>query len=510
MTDYDAIVIGAGHNGLIAACYLAKAGHKVLVLEGRELPGGCASNRELAAGVTVSDCAQWLGQFDRDIIKDLKLVEHGLALGEVKRTVALQTDGKHLVFDGNSVSGAELSGEDRDAYRRFTRQMNAFAGLVQKLYRQRPPKLVDSNWRDRWTLIRLGLGLKLLGRENMRDLMRVALINIYDVLNEHFNHAGLKAAVALDAVTGSTMGPRSPNTVFHYLHRKAGDRQGQEGPRQVLGGLGALGESLARAAQSQGVTMRLGSPVAAIVIVTIALSLAAVEFYNAVRVAGYQPAVLLGLTAVLSLPLAVYWKGEAAIGLVLVLAILFGSLWYVMGISPDGAMRGLGATLLGIVHIGVLGSFAALMLSVDTYGTGVLTVAVILTVFYDIGGLFIGKALGRTPLSSASPNKTMEGLIGGMVVVLIAAIVMGVIGQPAPLAGDTFDGSGLFTMIVIGIAAALAAPIGDLAESQIKRDLGIKDMGTILPGHGGLLDRFDGLLFVLPTVWFAANAFVFS
>ena len=251
-------------------------------------------------------------------------------------------------------------------------------------------------------------------------------------------------------------------------------------------------------------------PVAALVIVTIALSLAAVEFYNAVRVAGYQPAVLLGLTAVLSLPLAVYWKGEAAIGLVLVLAILFGSLWYVMGISPDGAMRGLGATLIGIVHIGVLGSFAALMLSVDTYGTGVLTVAVILTVFYDIGGLFIGKALGRTPLSSASPNKTMEGLIGGMVVVLIAAIVMGVIGQPAPLAGDTVDGSGLFTMIVIGIAAALAAPIGDLAESQIKRDLGIKDMGTILPGHGGLLDRFDGLLFVLPTVWFAANAFVFS
>ena len=251
-------------------------------------------------------------------------------------------------------------------------------------------------------------------------------------------------------------------------------------------------------------------PVAALVIVTIALSLAAVEFYNAVRVAGYQPAVLLGLTAVLSLPLAVYWKGEAAIGLVLVLAILFGSLWYVMGISPDGAMRGLGATLLGIVHIGVLGSFAALMLSVDTYGTGVLTVAVILTVFYDIGGLFIGKVLGRTPLSSASPNKTMEGLIGGMVVVLIAAIVMGIIGQPAPLAGDTFDGSGLFTMIVIGIAAALAAPIGDLAESQIKRDLGIKDMGTILPGHGGLLDRFDGLLFVLPTVWFAANAFVFS
>ena len=251
-------------------------------------------------------------------------------------------------------------------------------------------------------------------------------------------------------------------------------------------------------------------PAAAMVIVTLALVLAAVEFYNAVRVAGYQPAVLLGLTAVLTLPLAVYWRGEAAIGLVLVLSIVFGSLWYVMGISPDGAMRGLGATVLGIVHIGVLGSFAALMLSVDTFGTGLLTTAIILTVAYDVGGLAIGKVMGRTPLSAASPNKTVEGLAGGMVVVMIAAIVMGVLGQPAPLAGDTFDGSGLFTMIIVGVAVALAAPIGDLAESQIKRDLGIKDMGTILPGHGGLLDRFDGLLFVLPTVWYVANAFVFN
>ncbi len=227
-------------------------------------------------------------------------------------------------------------------------------------------------------------------------------------------------------------------------------------------------------------------------------------------IAGYQPAVLLGLTAVLSLPLAVFWRGEAAIGLVLVLSIVFGSLWYVMGISPDGAMRGLGATMLGIVHIGVLGSFAALMLSVDTFGTGLVTVAVILTVAYDVGGLAIGKVLGRTPLSAASPNKTVEGLMGGMAMVVIVAVIMGVLGQPAPLASDTIDGGGLSTMIMIGIAAALAAPIGDLAESQIKRDLGIKDMGTILPGHGGLLDRFDGLLFVLPTVWYVATAIVFN
>lgn len=281
----------------------------------------------------------------------------------------------------------------------------------------------------------------------------------------------------------------------------AGTGGDRDMPMAIVVGVGLAATFLA--------AMAVG-PVAALVIVTIALALAAVEFYNAVRVAGYQPAVLLGLTVVFTLPLAVYWRGEAAIGLVLVLSIVFGSLWYVLGVSPDGAMRGLGATLLGIVHIGVLGSFAALMLSVDTAGTGLLTAAVILTVAYDVGGLAIGRMMGRTPLSAASPNKTVEGLAGGMAMVMVAAVTMGVLGQPSPLANADLDGGGLGTMIIVGAAVALAAPIGDLAESQIKRDLGIKDMGTILPGHGGLLDRFDGLLFVLPTVWYVANALVFN
>ena len=251
-------------------------------------------------------------------------------------------------------------------------------------------------------------------------------------------------------------------------------------------------------------------PAVALIVVTIALALGAVEFFNAVRVAGYQPAVLLGLTSIVALPLTVYWRGEAAIGLVLVLALVFGSLWYLMGVSPDGAMHGLGATILGIVHLGVLGSFAALMLSIDTYGTGLLTAAILLTVAYDVGGLAIGKVMGRTPLSPASPNKTKEGLFGGMVVTVVAAIVMGVLEMPAPVAGSAIEGSGMTTALILGIAVAIAAPIGDLAESQLKRDIGIKDMGTILPGHGGLFDRFDGLLFALPTTYYVANALLFT
>ncbi|GJM38357.1 MAG: hypothetical protein DHS20C19_17240 [Acidimicrobiales bacterium] len=270
-------------------------------------------------------------------------------------------------------------------------------------------------------------------------------------------------------------------------------------PAAVIVGVGLAGLILA--------AMWVG-PAAALIVVTLALGLAAVEYFNAVRVAGHQPAVLLGLAATVTMPLAVYWRGEAAMTLILVLSVVFGSLWYLTGVGNESAVRGLGTTLLGILHIGLLGSFAALLLSLNVgdvdVGTGMLTAAILITVGYDVGALTIGKAMGRTPLSPASPNKTMEGLVGGMVVAVAAGVIMGLLGQPSPFAGDDWGG-GLGAALLLGIVGALAAPIGDLAESQIKRDLGIKDMGSILPGHGGLLDRFDGLLFVLPATYYVAR-----
>ena len=136
----------------------------------------------------------------------------------------------------------------------------------------------------------------------------------------------------------------------------------------------------------------------------------------------------------------------------------------------------------------------------DPNGVGMVLAAVLVTAGYDIGGLVVGRIIGRTPLSAVSPNKTMEGRIGGMAVAFGVAVL--IVGRITPFGQDPGD---LGSAFVLGVVAALAAPLGDLCESMLKRDLGVKDMGSMLPGHGGLLDRCDALLFVLPATYFTAR-----
>jgi len=246
-------------------------------------------------------------------------------------------------------------------------------------------------------------------------------------------------------------------------------------------------------------------------LVTILLLLASLEFFNAVRQVGYQPAVLVGAAATAGLPLATYWRGPVAYPVVLFLAMVFSMMWYLFAVTKDRPVPNLAITSLGIGYIAVLGSFAALMLWSDSVnangvaeskGTGLLFAAILLTVAYDVGAYFFGRAFGRSKLSSVSPNKTVEGLVGGFVLaIVIPAVVLSLL-DLEPWAGD---GPGGFSdLVVLGIVGAAAATLGDLCESMIKRDLGLKDMGTMLPGHGGILDRFDSLLFVLPATWCAA------
>jgi phytoene dehydrogenase-like protein len=266
MTErYDVILIGAGHNGLVCAGYLARAGRKVLVLEAGDKPGGAAATREFVPGYLVPGCAQWLYQLHPQVSRDLELEKHGLewAARELP-SVLLDERGDHLTLLGARLQGARVSDADQAAWQSFHARTSKYAKLLVRVFESRPPALVESNLADRWSLLKLGLGLKLLGREDMSDLMRIILSNMYDLMEEHFDSAQLKALLSLDSVLGSRMGPRTPNTVFGYLHRRIGETLGFDGAAQLRGGMGALGEALASAARARGVDVRLGARVASI------------------------------------------------------------------------------------------------------------------------------------------------------------------------------------------------------------------------------------------------------
>lgn len=257
------------------------------------------------------------------------------------------------------------------------------------------------------------------------------------------------------------------------------------------------------------------SPILALILIVVMVTVASGELFNALRVAGYQPATLLGLAASIAMPLAVYFRGTQAVALILGLTIVFGLIWYIAGVATEMPVMNLGVTVLGVAYVGGLASFGAAMLEnarrselVNDDGTELLLIALVLTISYDIGAYFSGRSMGRTPLTAISPNKTVEGLLGGVALTVVTSVVF--VSLLGTFVSPINDFVSLPQAVILGVAAAIMAPLGDLAESLIKRDLGIKDMGTILPGHGGVLDRIDALLFVLPTVYFFALAFVYA
>ena len=222
--------------------------------------------------------------------------------------------------------------------------------------------------------------------------------------------------------------------------------------------------------------------------------LAALELFHAFHRAGHQPATLLGWIACGGMLLAAWWRGDGAIALVMALTVLFGFAWFLLGLSPGPVVANLSVTLFGVAYVGVLGAFAGAMLHLPGVGVGVLFITIWTVTWSDIGGYVIGRRIGRTPLSAASPNKTREGLAAGVGLAVVLSLVASRFIAPFD---DAFGASLLFAVVV-----ALVAPLGDLFESMIKRDLGIKDMGSLIPGHGGVLDRFDALFLALPVAYY--------
>ncbi|MCA1691526.1 MAG: phosphatidate cytidylyltransferase [Actinobacteria bacterium] len=275
-------------------------------------------------------------------------------------------------------------------------------------------------------------------------------------------------------------GPSGPSG----LGGRGGDERSDLSSR-VITGVIAGGVVLAAAA--------IG-PSALAFLVAVALTMAAAEFYQGLRTRGYQPATLLGLVGTASLVGAVYWQGLDAYPLVLALFVVFTLLWYLVGVVRARPALNVAVTLMVFLYVSFLGSFAALLLTApDDLGIGLLLGPILATVAHDIGSYFVGRWAGKTPLAPAiSPHKTVEGLVGGSLATLFACLLF-------VRFIDPWDGGSAFWLAVV---VAVAAPLGDLCESMIKRDLGLKDMGALLPGHGGVLDRIDALLFVMPATYY--------
>jgi phosphatidate cytidylyltransferase len=246
------------------------------------------------------------------------------------------------------------------------------------------------------------------------------------------------------------------------------------------------------------------TPFIAVILAVVVVTMGAGEAFGALRQSGHRPAAALGLVACFTLMIASYNKGITALPLVTALCFLFTFLWYLSGVERSDAIEGVGSTMLVYVWVGVLGSFAGLLLAPADFpsknGLHFVLGALILTVANDVGALASGKVFGRHLMApSVSPNKTWEGVIGGGVFTLICVPIVAFI---AP-----WTAASAFTL---ALCTAVFAPLGDLCESMFKRSIGVKDMGRMLPGHGGILDRLDGLLFVLPATYYVVLAFKLS
>jgi phosphatidate cytidylyltransferase len=245
----------------------------------------------------------------------------------------------------------------------------------------------------------------------------------------------------------------------------------------------------------------LAGSVATLVLSAVVVTVAAGECFGALRRGGYRPATLLGLLAVPACIAGAYLKGPSALIAVLAAFVIATMLWYVTGVTREDPLLNIGVTISGFAWVGFLGGFAGLLLSPASFphrhGVAYLVGAVILTVANDVGAFAVGSRLGRHKLAPrVSPGKSWEGLVGGtLLTILVAVIVM-----------SRFHPWTMGNAVGLGIIVSVLAPLGDLGESQFKRSLGLKDIGSLLPAHGGVLDRIDGILFVLPATYLLVRA----
>ena len=252
----DSIIIGAGHNGLVCAAYLAKKGQSVLVLEASNTTGGLAASREFHPGFKAS-VAHSINHFPKKIVQDLDLKSFGFGSATKPSSfTGLSPDGNHVVLHEEKLTGV---GEgDIEAYQQLSRQMQRFADALKPFWLKTIPRIGINSLSDLLTLGRMGLSVRMLGKADMHEFLRVTALPPRDLMDENFDHDILKAMLSWDGLIGSKLAPRSPNhAVLAMLYRRAGEQHGS---------VGGLIEALHSAAGAAGAEIRTGTAVERILV----------------------------------------------------------------------------------------------------------------------------------------------------------------------------------------------------------------------------------------------------
>ncbi|HEV2262709.1 MAG TPA: NAD(P)/FAD-dependent oxidoreductase, partial [Candidatus Rubrimentiphilum sp.] len=270
MKTYDAIVVGAGHNGLVTACYLARAKKRVLVLERRHVVGGaCVTEENIFPGFKVSTGAYVNSLFRPEIIRDLRLRDYGFELLERKpASFSPFRDGRYLMLGSDKQSDlreiAKFSQRDADAYPKYEQMLERVASVIEPTLRQTPPNVVQPGLGDFAAMLKLGRGVKKL-RSNLDEALEVLTGAARPILDRWFESEELKATLATDAIIGAFAAPSMPGTAYVLFHHVMGETNGRKGVwAYVRGGMGGLTQALAKAAADLGVEIRTGAEVESI------------------------------------------------------------------------------------------------------------------------------------------------------------------------------------------------------------------------------------------------------
>lgn len=266
---YDTAIIGAGHNGLVAATYLAKAGQKVIVVEASDRIGGAAVTREFAPGFKASGVAHILHALHPKVVSDLGLKLDRVSIG----TSVLLPEAKSIEISGDATataaSIAAVSKADAEAWPRVTARLTKLASALGTFLTRTPPSpAVSANdFQTKLALAMFALQVRMLGKKDMLELTRILTMNVADLANDFFESDAIKGLLSLDATLGVYLGPRSPNTVFNLLYRLSSyGKHGMGGLFLPKGGMGAVATALEAAARNAGVEVRTGAPVEHILI----------------------------------------------------------------------------------------------------------------------------------------------------------------------------------------------------------------------------------------------------